>query len=186
MKIYTKTGDRGTTQLIGGRRVSKNHPRIEAYGTVDELMAQVAYLRDNLPTDKEEINEFHQDLLRILDDLMRLSSYLAAEDSAAKKLPAFDASHVQFLEGRIDAIQATLVPITRFTLPGGHPLVSLANIARTVCRRCERRIIDLQESCEINPYVGEYINRLSDYFYVAGRKFTDEFHVKEILWEYNS
>ena len=186
MKIYTKTGDRGTTQLIGGRRVPKNHPRIEAYGTVDELMAQVSYLRDNMDSESVQLAEYRQDLLQIMDDLMRLSSYLAAEDTATKQLPAFGETQVHFLEERIDAMQATLKPITHFTLPGGHPLVSLANIARTVCRRSERNIIALGEENSINQAVGEYINRLSDYLYVLGRKLTDEFHVKEILWEYNS
>jgi len=185
MKIYTKTGDRGTTQLIGGRRVPKNHPRIEAYGTIDELMAQISYLRDNME-ESSRLADYRKDLLQIMDDLMRLSSYLAAEDTATKQLPAFGEAQVHFLEERIDAMQATLKPIAHFTLPGGHPLVSLANIARTVCRRSERKIIALGEENSIDQTIGEYINRLSDYLYVLGRKLTDEFHVKEILWEYNS
>lgn len=185
MKIYTKTGDRGTTLLIGGRRVSKSHPRIEAYGTVDELMAQIAYLRDHLSPEEESLTGFRQDLLHILDDLMRIASHLAAEENATKQLPAFGEPQVEFLEKRIDAIQASLTPITHFTLPGGHPAVSLANVARTVCRRCERRIVEMSETCKVNPSVSEYINRLSDYLYVLGRKLTDEFHVKEILWECN-
>ena len=186
MKIYTKTGDRGTTQLIGGRRVPKNHPRIEAYGTVDELMAHISYLRDNMDPNAANLSDYRRDLLQIMDDLMRLSSYLAAEDTVTKQLPAFERTQVHFLEERIDAMQATLKPITHFTLPGGHPLISLANLARTVCRRSERCIIAMGEENSINQSVGEYINRLSDYLYVLGRKLTDEFHVKEILWEYNS
>lgn len=185
MKVYTKTGDQGTTLLIGGRRVPKNHPRIEAYGTVDELMAHVAYLRDNMDTEVVDLANYRSDLLRILDDLMRLSAYLAADDASTKQLPEFGAPQVKFLEKRIDDMQASLTPITKFTLPGGHPLVSLANIARTVCRRCERRIIDMSEEYEVNQYITEYINRLSDFFYVQGRKLADEFNVKEILWEYN-
>ena len=158
MKIYTKTGDRGTTSLVGGQRVPKNHPRLEAYGTIDELMAQTALLRDNLP-DTETMKPYRDDLLRILDHLMRAASYLATEGDAPKYLPPLGDDQVGFLENRIDAMQATLRPIAAFTLPGGHPVVSLS--------------------------VMQYLNRLSDYFYTLGRKLTDEFHVKETYWVYD-
>lgn len=184
MKIYTKTGDQGTTALVGGRRVPKHHPRIEAYGTVDELMAHTGYLRDNMPAETR-LESYREDLLAILDHLMRLSSHLAAEEEVAKKLPAFGAPQVRFLEERIDRIQATLPLIDKFTLPGGHPLVSLANIARTVCRRCERLIATMGETCIVNQCIAEYINRLSDFFYVLGRKLSQEFHIKEELWDPN-
>ena len=139
MKIYTKTGDRGTTSLVGGQRVPKNHPRLEAYGTIDELMAQTALLRDNLP-DTETMKPYRDDLLRILDHLMRAASYLATEGDAPKYLPPLGDDQVGFLENRIDAMQATLRPIAAFTLPGGHPVVSLSHVCRTVCRRCRGRL----------------------------------------------
>lgn len=184
MKIYTKTGDRGTTSLVGGQRVPKNHPRLEAYGTVDELMAQTALLRDNLP-DTEAMKPYRDDLLRILDHLMRAASYLATEGDAPKYLPPLGDDQVGFLESRIDAMQATLRPISTFTLPGGHPVVSLCHVCRTVCRRCERRTLTLAEEHAVPQSVMRYLNRLSDYFYTLGRKLTDEFHVKEIYWVYD-
>ena len=138
MKVYTKKGDKGTTSLVGGQRVPKNHPRLEAYGTVDELMSFTAYLRDNL------------------DDTPRLSPY-----------------------------QSTLPAIAKFTLPGGHPAVSLCHICRTICRRTERIVLTLSEQYTVNEYIRQYINRLSDYFYVLGRRLTEDFNVKEILWVYD-
>ena len=184
MKIYTKPGDRGPTSLVGGQRVPKNHPRLEAYGTIDELMAQTALLRDNLP-DTETMKPYRDDLLRILDHLMRAASYLATEGDAPKYLPPLGDDQVGFLENRIDAMQATLRPIAAFTLPGGHPVVSLSHVCRTVCRRCERRTLTLAEEYSVPQSVMQYLNRLSDYFYTLGRKLTDEFHVKETYWVYD-
>ena len=169
MKIYTKTGDRGTTSLVGGQRVPKNHPRLEAYGTIDELMAQTARLRDNLP-DTETMKPYRDDLLRILDHLMRAASYLATEGDAPKYLPPLGDDQVGFLENRIDAMQA---------------VVSLSHVCRTVCRRCERRTLTLAEEYSVPQSVMQYLNRLSDYFYTLGRKLTDEFHVKETYWVYD-
>ena len=116
MKIYTKTGDRGTTSLVGGQRVPKNHPRLEAYGTIDELMAQTALLRDNLP-DTETMKPYRDDLLRILDHLMRAASYLATEGDAPKYLPPLGDDQVGFLENRIDAIHAAGRPSGRLAQP---------------------------------------------------------------------
>lgn len=183
MKIYTRTGDKGTTSLVGGTRVAKTHPRLEAYGTVDELMAQIAYLRDNM-TQYAQLTVYHDQLLQILDHLMRLSSYLATEEEATKYLPEFNNSHVALLEKWIDEIQETLPKITKFTLPGGDPLVSLCHIARTVCRRSERRCIALSEQHPVSEDIIKYLNRLSDYLYVLARKISQEFHIKEILWVY--
>lgn len=183
MKIYTRTGDKGTTSLVGGTRVAKNHPRLEAYGTVDELMAQTAFLRDNMAQDPQ-LKTYQDQLLLALDHLMRLSSYLATEEEATKYLAEFNASHVAMLEKWIDEIQETLPKITKFTLPGGDPLVSLCHIARTVCRRSERRCISLSEQYPVNEDVIKYLNRFSDYLYVLARKISQEFHIKEILWVY--
>lgn len=116
MKIYTRTGDKGTTSLVGGTRVAKDHPRLEAYGTVDELMAHTAYLRDNMEN-HPQLTRYRDELLQVLDHLMRLSSYLATEEEAKKYLPAFDGTQVALLEQWIDGIQSTLPTIDKFTLP---------------------------------------------------------------------
>ena len=147
-------------------------------------MAQTALLRDNLP-DTETMKPYRDDLLRILDHLMRAASYLATEGDAPKYLPPLGDDQVGFLENRIDAMQATLRPIAAFTLPGGHPGVSLSHVCRTVCRRCERRTLTLAEEYSVPQSVMQYLNRLSDYFYTLGRKLTDEFHVKETYWVYD-
>ena len=184
MKIYTRTGDKGTTSLVGGTRVAKDHPRLEAYGTVDELMAHTAYLRDNMEN-HPQLTRYRDELLQVLDHLMRLSSYLATEEEAKKFLPAFDGTQVALLEQWIDGIQSTLPTIDKFTLPGGHPIAALCHIARTVCRRSERRAISLSEQYPVNEFVLRYLNRLSDYFYVLARKISMEFNIKEILWVYD-
>ena len=184
MKVYTKTGDRGTTSLIGGERVAKTHPRIEAYGTIDELMAFTALLKDSLPETDQSV-PYREALITILDHLMRIASHLAAEDDSIKYLPVFDTRAVEFLEKEIDRMQATLPEIRYFTLPGGAPVVSLCHVCRTVCRRSERKICVIADQCAVNENIMEYINRLSDYFYVLGRKLSQEFQIKEVLWQYN-
>lgn len=186
MKIYTKTGDCCTTCLIGGTRVPKNHPRLEAYGTADELMAQIACLRDGMADQKIDLESYRKDLLAVLDHLMRLCCRLAADENSTKNLPSFGAGEVEFLEERIDDMQASLPPIRSFTLPGGHPLVSLAHVARTICRRCERRIVELGEKHTVDQTVYAYINRLSDYLYTLGRKLANEFSVKELIWQHQT
>ena len=184
MTVYTKKGDKGTTSLVGGQRVPKNHPRLEAYGTVDELMSFTAYLRDNLD-DTPRLSPYRDDLLAVLDHLMRAASHLATEGEAPKYLPEFGPEKALFLENRIDAMQSTLPAIAKFTLPGGHPAVSLCHICRTICRRTERIVLTLSEQYTVNEYIRQYINRLSDYFYVLGRRLTEDFNVKEILWVYD-
>ena len=181
MKVYTKTGDRGMTSLIGGKRVEKYHPRIEAYGTVDELMSHIAYLRDEM-NGQIDLLPYRNDLLDILDHLMRCCSLIAAEEDVTKQLPEVNATHISFLEQRIDDMQASVKPIDKFTLPGGHPLVSLSHICRTVCRRAERRTIEAASENAVDEVVMIYLNRLSDYFYLLGRKLSDEFNVKELYW----
>jgi cob(I)alamin adenosyltransferase len=180
MKIYTKTGDGGTTSLIGGTRVGKDHPRVEAYGSVDELMAHLGYLRDNLS--EEEESATRGDLLTILNDLMVLSATLACEDESTGALPELTAEHVRFLEERIDAMQRTLPKLDKFTLPGGHPWVSLAHIARTVCRRAERNAVTVGSRTEAGETAVRYLNRLSDYLYTLGRKIAADRHAEELLW----
>jgi len=174
MKIYTKTGDKGQTALIGGRRVAKNHPRIEACGAVDELMAHAALLMDLLENARDK--DF---LLWVSDRLMTASSVLAAEDDVAKKIPKMATTDATRIENRIDEMESGLEPINSFTLPGGHVTVSQCHVARTVCRRAERRIVALADAgYEAPTEVTGFINRLSDYFFVLSRKVAKDFNIQ--------
>lgn len=177
MKVYTKTGDKGQTSLIGGRKVPKNHPRIEAYGTVDELMAHTALLMDML--EDEQDKDF---LLRILDRLMTASSVLASEDDSMKKIPQLTGEDTVDIEKRIDDMESRMEPPKSFILPGGHPSVSQCHVARTVCRRAERTIISLQEHYPVPQEVSQYINRLSDYFFVLSRKVAKDLNISLKKW----
>lgn len=178
MTVYTKTGDKGTTALFGGSRVSKAHDRINAYGTVDELNSHIGLLRD------QEVNKKRQDLLvQIQDRLFTLGSVLATEPGNTKvKLPDFKESDVVLLETEIDAMEEHLEPMRNFVLPGGHQSISFCHIARCVCRRAERLVILLQETEEVEPLVIQYLNRLSDYLFVLSRKMTVELDAPETPW----
>jgi cob(I)alamin adenosyltransferase len=179
MKIYTKTGDKGTTSLIGGKRVSKYHPRIEAYGTVDELMAFIALLRDqDIPSHSKDT------LLEILDRLMSCASILAADCSDCNvKIPQVPYSDIELLEKEIDAMETSLEPQTSFVLPGGHQAVSFCHAARTICRRAERLTILLAEDTPVPENVIKYLNRLSDYLFVLSR-FLGKYHkIQQINWK---
>lgn len=178
-EIYTKGGDKGQTSLIGGRRVHKYHPRIEAYGTVDELMAHTAMLRDLL-----ENEDLRNDLLTILDIQMATASVLAADvDHSPVEFPIVGREQVQFLEERIDEMDASLEPLTSFLIPGGHPAISQAHIARTVCRRTERTILKLGQEVNIQEDVVQFYNRLSDYFFVLSRKIAVLAGVRQQVWK---
>jgi cob(I)alamin adenosyltransferase len=179
MKIYTKTGDKGTTSLIGGKRVPKNHIRIEAYGTADELIAHMAYLRDSI-SEKE-----HRDfLLLLLDDLMVVSSILATDDKEFfEKLPKLSAQSAVKIESEIDRLEKKLTPLKSFVIPGGHPVVSACHIVRTVCRRCERMVYSLNEVNEVPNIILVYLNRLSDYLFVLARVLAVERQIKDIIWK---
>lgn len=178
MKIYTKTGDKGSTSLIGGARVPKYHPRIEAYGTVDELMAFVSLLRD------QEIDAYWKDvLLEVLDRLMSCASILAADCTDCKvKIPQIPYSDIEFLETQIDKIDQALEPLSSFILPGGHQAVSLCHVARTVCRRAERITIQLSESTPVPENLIKYLNRLSDFLFMLSRKLAKELKISQINW----
>ena len=136
-KVYTKTGDKGTTSLVGGERVSKIAERVEAYGTVDELGSFTAYLSDHLRSD-EGLAEYLGDLDRVASQLMSVAALLAVGHGGEGKLPDISPEAIGYLEERIDAMQSRVRPITKFTIPGGHPTVSLCHVCRTVCRRAER------------------------------------------------
>jgi len=177
--IYTKSGDQGLTSLIGGRRVQKFHSRIEAYGTVDELMAHTAMLRDML-----EDEEVREDLLTILDIQMATASVLAADvDHSPVEFPIVGEKQVSFLERRIDEMDASLEPLTSFIIPGGHPTISQAHIVRTVCRRTERTILKLGQEVNIQEDVLRFYNRLSDYFFVLSRKIAVLTGVRQQAWK---
>lgn len=179
MKIYTKTGDQGTTSLFGGKRVSKANLRIDAYGTVDELNSYVGLVRD------QQVNEKRRDiLLQIQNRLFVIGSMLAAEPGNTKlKIPLLQEDDVIILEHEIDAMDAALPPLRFFILPGGHASVSFCHVARTVCRRAERLCTALHEEESGELMVVKYLNRLSDYLFVLGRKMGHELGIEEIAWK---
>ncbi len=179
MKIYTKAGDHGMTSLLGGELVSKDHPRLEAYGTLDELNSWIGLLRDHL-TDPG----IRKDLLGIQDRLMVGSSLLANEkNDDSVKLPRIKEEDIDLLEQRIDAMDTELDPLSSFILPGGHPLVSYCHLARTTCRRAERYAIRFVKSSEQTGLLVKYLNRLSDYLFTLARKIAKDFKVEEINWQ---
>lgn len=181
MKVYTKTGDTGLTSLIGGERVFKTDERVEAYGSVDELAAFTALLADNLRSDAESA-VYVDDLNRILSRLMTVEALLAVGDAGGDKVGPLPTACFGWLEGRIDAMQAEVKPIDRFTIPGGNAVVSMCHVCRTVCRRAERAALRADQRYGVDPMVLRWLNRLSDYFYVLGRRLTEFYRVKESLW----
>lgn len=181
MSVYTKTGDKGTTALIGGERVSKFDSRVEAYGAVDELSAFVALLGDKIKGDSV-LEDIYSDTLKINSMLMSVESHLAMSEKAGFKLLSLKVSEISYLENRIDEMQAEVPPIKSFTIPGGSEAISLSHVCRTVCRRAERRSLSAAAEHKINPDAIVYLNRLSDYFYLVGRAITSRKGVEEILW----
>lgn len=179
MKIYTKKGDSGTTQLLGGKRVSKSHLRIEAYGTVDELNSYIGLLRD------QDINQKSIEMLLIIQDrLFTVGSLLALENSDSKiKLPNLHESDVTILEQKMDEMNEELEDMKSFVLPGGHPFVSYCHIARCICRRAERVTTLLPEETVQFELILKYLNRLSDYLFVLSRFITKMTDSKEIPWQ---
>ncbi|MCH7411000.1 cob(I)yrinic acid a,c-diamide adenosyltransferase [Belliella sp. DSM 111904] len=178
MKIYTKTGDKGTTSLLGGKRVPKGHPKIDAYGTVDELNAFIGLLRD------QDVNKQRIDILKeIQDRLFTIGATLATEVGKTNvKRPDIHEEDLVILEREIDNMEANLPPLRHFILPGGHQAVSFCHVARTVCRRTERAVIDLMEIEPVDEILVKYLNRLSDYLFVLGRLMAIELDVEEVIW----
>lgn len=185
MKIYTKTGDEGTTALFGGTRVQKNNLRIESYGTVDELNSYIGLIKDH------EISfEIKQSLLKIQHDLFTLGAMLATppEKETLKNgnerlnIPKVDEKSILYLENEIDKMDAELPQMTHFILPGGHVAVSFCHVARCVCRRAERLSVALKEHEHLNSAILKYLNRLSDYLFVLARKLSKDLSVEEIKW----
>ena len=180
MKIYTKTGDGGTTALIGGERVAKYDLRVEAYGSVDELTAFIALLADKLVDERTE--HLVQQLQTIECRLMTVAALLAVGKGGEGKVAPIAEEHIAELEQLIDAFQAELQPITKFTIPGGHRACSLCHVCRTVCRRAERAALRASTEHTVDSGATRYLNRLSDYLYTLGRVLTERLKVSETLW----
>jgi len=178
MKIYTKTGDQGTTSLFGGKRVSKADLRIETYGTIDELNSWMGVIRD------QDVNKsFGDTLIAVQEKLFTIGSMLATEPGNTKvKIPLLAESDVTFLETQIDKMEAALEPMKYFILPGGHPSVSFCHVARTVCRRAERLTIALNNHEPVEPLVIKFLNRLSDFLFVLSRKMAVGLNITETPW----
>lgn len=185
MKIYTKTGDNGTTALFGGTRVPKHHIRIESYGTVDELNSWLGLIRD-----QNISNSSKQELTKIQEDLFTLGAILATDPEKAVlkngkerlNISKIGDSHINKLEFAIDTMEQDLPQMTHFILPGGHTTVSYCHIARTVCRRAERMATLLYENEAFDERVLCYLNRLSDYLFVLARKLSKELSADEVKW----
>lgn len=181
MKIYTKTGDKGTTSLIGGTKVSKAHLRIEAYGTVDELNSHIGLCRDLLADSSTRTI-----LQEIQDRLFTVGSSLACdpEKEPKMKIPDLKEEDVTLLEKQIDAMNEVIPPMKSFVLPGGHVTISQLHIARCVCRRAERCCVRLEmENEEVPSIIIKYINRLSDYLFVLARFAAHQLNAEEIPWK---
>ncbi len=179
MKIYTKTGDRGQTSLIGGTRVPKHHLRIEAYGTVDELNSYVGLIRD-LAGEKSVCAPI---LLKVQDRLFTIGATLASDPQKSRmKIPDLHDADITLLETEIDTMNEALPELKTFILPGGHIANSNCHIARCVCRRAERMVTHLNEQDEVDEKIIRYLNRLSDYMFVLARKLSFDNNAPEIAW----
>lgn len=181
MKIYTKTGDKGKTSLIGGTKVSKSHLRIETYGTVDELNSWLGLVNDYMTEpDLKVFNKYIQ------DRLFTIGASLATDpDKGTKmKIPDLHEADVKLLEDKMDEMDKVLPEMKFFILPGGHVAVSHCHIARCVCRRAERLCVEmLEQDAFVEPLVLQYINRLSDYLFMLGRYVAHQLKVEEIPWK---
>jgi len=176
--VYTKTGDKGKTGLIGGTRVPKNDVRLEAYGTIDELNSYVGLLRSYTTGELTEL------LIVIQNQLFKMGSYLATDAKVSEFRSGinFEDVRVEELEKEMDRMEKELPELTGFVLPGGHESVSFCHVARTVCRRAERRVISMAEYDDIDSGIVRYLNRLSDFLFVLARYFSNFFGVEEIQW----
>src|SRR6185312_2108967 len=178
MKIYTKTGDKGLTSLIGGTRVPKYHLRIESYGTVDELNSYIGMIRD------QDIVQHDKDLLKqIQDRLFTVGSSLASDPEKSKMvIPDLHLEDIELLEKEMDAINEVIPELRHFILPGGNNSISFCHIARCVCRRAERLAVHLATESSVDEKVTIYLNRLSDYLFVLARKIGNEQNIPENQW----
>ena len=179
-KVYTRTGDKGTTSLVGGVRIKKSSPRLEAYGTVDELSAHLGLLVAMLPEGTERDN-----IIRVQNNLFNVCTHLATDQS---QTPLYPSAHLaegetEFLEQEVDRMMQLLPERQGFILPGGTQAAAQAHVARTVCRRAERRIAALAEEAEVGDDIQRYVNRLSDYLFVLAKIINFNSGQTEIIWQ---
>ena len=170
-RIYTRTGDEGTTSLVGGKRVAKDHARLRAYGTIDELQSHLGLLVTAMPEGDDR-----QHVVDIQRYLFDIGGRLATEESTAHLAANANTNAIETLESLIDAIQATLPPLRHFIVPGGTEASARAHVCRTVCRRAERLICTLSRETEIDGDILPYFNRLSDYLFVLARRLSEATH----------
>ena len=181
MKIYTKGGDKGQTSLLGGTRVAKYDLRIEAYGTVDELNSQTGLLKDNI-----SISEVIEQLNKIQNNLFTIGSNLALEkEPKGFTIPKINEEMISQLENWMDKMDEQLPDLKNFVLPGGAIPVSHAHLCRVVCRRAERRCVELADQAKIDEILIKYLNRLSDYFFILSRFLTQHLNAQEVAWKPN-
>lgn len=185
MKVYTKTGDKGTTALFGGTRVPKHHIRIDSYGTVDELNSFIGLIRD------QEIDPRSKEILiHIQNKLFTVGAVLATDPEKMTlksgkdrlNIPRIDQEDITLLETEMDTMDSSLPPMTHFVLPGGHTTVSYCHVARTVCRRAERLASALNDLDPFDSHTLTYLNRLSDYLFVLARKLSQDLQADEVKW----
>ena len=176
MKIYTKTGDKGTTSLLSGTRVSKDDMRLEAYGTLDELNSWLGVLAAELPTNSFPL------LTKIQSELFSMGSHLALEGEATFPMPKLDPELVNALERQIDSWNEQLPELKNFILPSGSKASSMAQVARTITRRAERRVVALANEVEVKEGIPVFLNRLSDFFFVLSRFILHKEGLEERIW----
>jgi cob(I)alamin adenosyltransferase len=176
MSIYTKTGDKGFTSLVNGTRIPKDHIRVEAYGSIDELNAHIAMLRSII-----EEETLRHDLLEIENNLFVIQTHLAIDPDKECffKVPDIQKVNADDLEKHIDRMNKQLTPVKTFILLGGHVIIAQCHIARCICRRAERTLITLSNTYEVNSRILCYINRLSDYLFILARYMAKTLEVKE-------
>jgi len=179
MKIYTKKGDKGKSQLLGGSMVDKNHIKLECYGTIDELNSFIGNIYD------QEISIFHKEILfKIQNQLFNLGSIISFDGEKDKiKLPNITTQNIKMMEKAIDKMEEELPMLRAFILPSGHPTASKCHIARTVCRRAERNLVALSQEEQIDNLHIQYLNRLSDYLFVLARAILKDKNAQEIQWQ---
>lgn len=177
--VYTRTGDAGTTSLVGGTRVSKSNARLEAYGTIDEANSWLGLLESSAAVPAEA----RATLASVMNRMFDIGSALATEPDSKWQPVPFPQTAVDELEAAIDALDATLPRHNRFVLPGGHPDAARANIARTVVRRAERRIVALAAETAVDPVLVRFVNRLSDYLFILSRAINNSNNCPERFWE---
>ncbi len=177
MKIYTKTGDKGSTGLFGGKRISKDDIRIEAYGTLDEMNSFLGYLNASF-----DISEYNSLILKIQNRIFDIGSHLASDPEKDVLPSGIDEEDIYELEKFMDNMEVNLPELRNFILPGGHPVVAMAHICRTVCRRAERRVVSLNNIASVDENIIRFLNRLSDFLFVFSRFLSYQLQISEVIW----